>query len=152
MCVSRCCNIRRLNSDHDSSRENFRICRPYNRNTANVEFKNESDASNNRGNWNHLKSLIKHLNNAPEKQNIKELQKISRIGHCTHTAESKGEDKAIPLQVWTGPSESRKMRIPEFLDIRHLKVVRFSNLRTSPLYPQEISLIFVLEAVSTPGP
>jgi hypothetical protein len=32
-----------------------------------------------------------------------------------------------------------------------LKVVRFSTLRTSRLYPKEISLIFVLESVSTPG-
>jgi hypothetical protein len=45
------------------------------------------------------KSFIKHSNNAPGEQKIKEIQKISRIGHCTHTAENKVEDTAITLQV-----------------------------------------------------
>jgi hypothetical protein len=37
------------------------------------------------------KSLRKYLSNIPEKHEIKGLQKLqknSRIGHCTHTAES----------------------------------------------------------------
>jgi len=32
--------------------------------------------------------------------------------------------KAIPTQAWTGPSGSRKLMLPEFLDNRHIKVVR----------------------------
>jgi len=82
------------------------------------------------------KSFIKHLNNLSGEHKIKELQKISHVGHCTHTVESKGEDKAISLQVWTGSSGSREMRLPEFLDIRHLKALRFSNLSPSYLYPK----------------
>jgi len=33
-------------------------------------------------------SLRKHLSNVPGKQEIKELQKNSHIGHCTHTSGS----------------------------------------------------------------
>jgi len=29
----------------------------------------------------------------------------------------KGKGKAIPLQVWTGPEGSRKMRFPDFKQI-----------------------------------
>jgi hypothetical protein len=32
------------------------------------------------------KSLRQYLSNIPEKHEIKELQKNSHIGHCTHTA------------------------------------------------------------------
>jgi len=30
--------------------------------------------------------------------------------------------KAIPLQDWTGPYDSRTLRLPEFPDIRHITV------------------------------
>jgi len=39
------------------------------------------------------------------------------------------------LQVWTDPECSRRLMFPEFLDIRHMKVVRLSDLRTCHLYP-----------------
>jgi hypothetical protein len=29
----------------------------------------------------------------------------------------KGKGKAIPLQAWTGPEDSRKMRLPDFNSI-----------------------------------
>ena len=38
----------------------------------------------------------------------------------------------VPTQVWAGPWGSR--RLPEFLDTRHMKVVRLSAVRTSRLY------------------
>jgi hypothetical protein len=43
-------------------------------------------------------------------------------------------DKAAPLQAWTGPEGSRRLRLPEFLDSRHIKVVT-SAQRTGRLYP-----------------
>jgi hypothetical protein len=30
---------------------------------------------------------------------------------------SKGKDKAIPLQAWTGPEDIRRLRIPDFKKI-----------------------------------
>ena len=49
---------------------------------------------------------------------------------------SKG--KAIPVQACAGPEGSRKLRLPELLDSRHVKVAGLSVLRTGRLYPQEI--------------
>jgi len=40
--------------------------------------------------------------------------------------------KAIPLQVWTGPEVSRRLRLQY---IQHMKLVRFSALCTCRLYP-----------------
>jgi hypothetical protein len=42
--------------------------------------------------------------------------------------------KVIPLQAWTGPEGSRRLRLPEFLDSRYIKAVRLSALRTRRLY------------------
>jgi hypothetical protein len=41
--------------------------------------------------------------------------------------------KAIPLQAWRGPYGSRRLRFPEFLDIRHMKVAMLSALHTGHL-------------------
>jgi hypothetical protein len=42
--------------------------------------------------------------------------------------------QAIPIQAWTGHFGSRKLRLPEFLDNRHMKAARLA-LRTGRLYP-----------------
>jgi hypothetical protein len=52
----------------------------------------------------------------------KVLTKIATIKN-----EHKGKGKAIPLQTWTGPEGSRRLR--------HMKVVRLSAPRTGRLYP-----------------
>ena len=39
------------------SREDSKIWRPYNRNTAHVECKNEGDTGNNRGDWDYFKVI-----------------------------------------------------------------------------------------------
>jgi len=48
---------------------------------------------------------------------------------------------------------SRRFRLPDFHDIRHMKVVRLSASRTDPLYPQEMFLLHIFTAVpgSIPG-
>jgi hypothetical protein len=55
----------------------------------------------------------------------------------------------MPVLAWTGPEGSRISKRPEFLNSRHMKVVRLSALGTGRLHPQEI---FMLEAEWTPGP
>ena len=54
---------------------------------------------------------------------------------------------AVPLQAWTVPEGSRKLRFPDFVTMAQ-DGDRLSALRTRRLYPQEILLvlIFLLEA------
>jgi uncharacterized protein (UPF0371 family) len=53
-----------------------------------VECKNQGDASNNRGNWNHFKILQKILEQCTGKARYQGTTENSYIGHSTHTAES----------------------------------------------------------------
>jgi hypothetical protein len=41
----------------------------------------------------------------------------------------------ISLQISTGSESSKSLRVPQFLDNRHMKVVTLSVLRTGRLYP-----------------
>jgi len=49
---------------------------------------------------------------------------------------------ANPVQAWTAPMGSRRLRLPEFLDSRHMTVARLSAPCNGRLYSQEISLVF----------
>jgi hypothetical protein len=51
--------------------------------------------------------------------------------------------KAIPLQAWTGPDGSRRLRLPDFKDSQHMKVVRLSAICIGHLYPQETFLVLI---------
>ena len=50
--------------------------------------------------------------------------------------------KAIPLQAWTGPEGSRRLKLPDFKS-RHIKVVKVSALGTGRLYPPEMFLVLI---------
>jgi hypothetical protein len=50
---------------------------------------------------------------------------------------TKGKSQTIPLQTWTGPSDSKVLRLPEFLGNRHFKVVKLSVLPTGRVSPLE---------------
>ena len=47
----------------------------------------------------------------------------------------KGKGKGVPQQSRCGPKVSRGFRLPDFHDIRHMKVVKSSVPGTSRLYP-----------------
>jgi hypothetical protein len=55
---------------------------------------------------------------------------------------SKGKGKAFPLQAWSGPGGSRKLRFPEFMTTAQ-DGGKLSALRAGRLYPQEIHLVLI---------
>ena len=65
------------------------------------------------------------------------------------TCSMKGKGKAVPLQAWSGPEGSRKLRFSDFMTTAQEggKVVSLTHL---PPLPSGNS--FLLEAESTPGP
>jgi hypothetical protein len=52
-------------------------------------------------------------------------------------------DEASAIQARAGPDGSRKLRFPEFLYNRHMKMVRLSTLSIGRIYPQETSLVLI---------
>ena len=62
--------------------------------------------------------------------------------HQLKVLQSKGKGKAVPLQAWTDPEGSRKLRLPDFMTTAQ-DGGRLSPLHTSHLYPQEILLLLI---------
>ena len=81
-------NFKRQKYGQETSSEDPKIWRPWNRNTMHLERKHKSDISNNRGNWNHFIIIQK----IPDQHNRKAwnqwTEKKSLTGHYRHTTES----------------------------------------------------------------
>jgi len=70
-----------------------------------------------------------------------------------YISQTLGKGKAIPLQAWTGPEGSRRLKLPYFMTIAHEGGKVVSPTRRPPLPPRKYSWYsFLLEAESTSGP
>ena len=64
----------------------------------------------------------------------------------------KCEGKAVPLQAWSGPEGSRKLRFPDFMTTAQDGGKVVSLMHRPPLPPRNTWYSFLLEDELTPGP
>jgi len=66
---------------------------------------------------------------------VRQFRCHANVIECTYTnLDSTVKDKAVPLQAWTGPEDSRKLRLPDFVTAAQ-DGGRLSALRTGRFLP-----------------
>ena len=90
------------------------------------------------------------------KQLIAGLNFAEGVRYGVHTAvrgKGKGKSKAVPLEFWSGPEGSFKLRFPDYMTTAQDGGKVVSLTHRPPLPPRKYSWYsFLLEAESTPGP
>ena len=84
---------------------------------------------------------------------VQHVTVLNTVGNCNTMLSIKGIGKSVPLQAWSGPESSRKLRFPDFMTTAQDggKVVSLTHRPHLP--PRKYTWYsFLLEAESTPGP
>jgi hypothetical protein len=61
------------------------------------------------------------LDRAASHANSRAIELLTLKENSIYDSYSKGKGKALPLQAWTGPEGSRRLRLPDFKTIGTLK-------------------------------
>jgi len=70
-----------------------------------------------------------------------------------YISQTLGRGKAIPLQAWTGPECSRRLRLPDFMTVGARRWLGCQPYALAASPSRKYSWYsFLLEAESTPGP
>jgi hypothetical protein len=86
------------------------------------------------------------------------FSRISQIHIFSHyevpdCVKTNGKGKAFPLQAWTGPEGSRRLRLPDFMLIGTWRWQGCQPYAPAAFTPRKYSWYsFLLESESTPGP
>ena len=85
--------------------------------------------------------------------NITRAKNSARYIINVHRCSCKGKGKSVPLQAWSGPEGSRKLRFPDYMTMAQDGGKVVTPTHRPPLPPRKCSWYsFMLEAESTPGP
>jgi len=68
--------------------------------------------------------------------------KSNKMMHLFQACKRRGRGKAVPLQAWSGPEGSWKLRFPDFMTMAQDGGKVVSLTHRSPL-PQEIHLVLI---------
>jgi hypothetical protein len=97
--------------------------------------------------------FFRNFADAPKKPGMRTHKMATYNEDCIRRYKGKGKGKAVPLQVWSGPEGSRKLRFPDFMTTQDGgKFVSLTHRPPLPPGNKYTWYSFLLEAESNPGP